>query len=198
VAAEISTEEGRDDLLAAAPICDILVNNNGGPKPSYFADVDHDTWMQVIESNMVAPLMLTRRVLPGMKERRFGRILNITSAMVTMPLEDMVTSAGARAGLTAAMKAISFAAVRQGVTINNLLPMGFATQRQVDNAHREAARTGCTVEQAWRDQVKWIAAGRYGVAAELGATCAYVCSVHAAFMSGNNIHLDGGTYPGLV
>jgi 3-oxoacyl-[acyl-carrier protein] reductase len=118
--------------------------------------------------------------------------------MVTSPREVMISSAGARAGLTASMKAASFDVVAHGVTINNLLPERFATQRQIDNANRDVARRHITFEEAWEEQARSIAAGRHGRPEEFGATCAFVCSVHASFMSGMNIHLDGGSYPGLV
>ena len=145
-----------------------------------------------------SPMALLRAVLPGMKERGWGRIVNVTSAMVTTPREFMVSSAGARAGLTASMKAVAADAIAHGVTINNLLPERFATQRQIDNANRTVQREGGTFEEAWADQAKSLPIGRHGKPEEFGATCAFVCSVHAGFMSGMNIHLDGGSYPGLV
>jgi 3-oxoacyl-[acyl-carrier protein] reductase len=198
IAADISTDEGRDHLLAAAPVCDILINNNGGPKPSYFADMDHDTWIQVIESNMIAPLMLTRGVLPGMKERRFGRVLNITSAMVTTPRPHMAASAGARTGLTGVMKALALEVASYNVTINNLLPERFDTERQDYMAKMAMTRESISYEEARARQVQSIAAKRLGDPNEFGATCAFLCSAFAGFMSGQNIHLDGGSYPGLV
>lgn len=198
VAADIATAEGRDRLLAAAPACDILINNNGGPKPAYFGDVDHDAWMQVIEANMVAPIMLTCGVLPGMKERRFGRIINITSAMVTTPRPHMAPSAGARAGLTGAMKTLALDVARFNITVNNLLPERFDTDRQHQMAKAAAARENISYEEARVRQVKSIAANRLGDPKEFGATCAFLCSAFAGFMSGQNIHLDGGSYPALV
>jgi 3-oxoacyl-[acyl-carrier protein] reductase len=198
VAADISTAEGRDRLLAAAPICDILINNNGGPKPGYFADIDHDTWMKVIEANMIAPLMLTRGALPGMKERRFGRIVNITSAMVTTPRPHMAPSAGARAGLTGAMKALALEVARFNITINNMLPERFDTDRQHQMAKAAMARDDISYEEARARQVESIAAQRLGDPKEFGATCAFLCGALAGFMSGQNIHLDGGSYPALV
>jgi 3-oxoacyl-[acyl-carrier protein] reductase len=198
VAADISTAEGRDSLLAAAPRCDILVNNNGGPKPSFFAEMDHENWTQVIESNMIAPMMLTRGVLPGMKERRFGRILNITSAMVTTPRPHMAPSAGARAGLTGAMKALALEIAPYNITINNLLPERFDTERQEYMAKVAMARENISYEEARARQVQSIAAKRLGDPKEFGATCAFLCSTFAGFMSGQNIHLDGGSYPALV
>ncbi len=198
IAADIATAEGRERLIAAAPVCDILINNNGGPKPGNFADIDHDTWMQVIEANMVAPIMLTRAVLTGMKERKFGRIINITSAMVTTPRPHMAPSAGARAGLTGAMKALALDVARHNITVNNLLPERFDTDRQVQMAKAAMARDSISYEEARARQVESIAARRLGDPKEFGATCAFLCSAFAGFMSGQNIHLDGGSYPALL
>lgn len=198
IAADIATAEGRERLIAAAPQCDILINNNGGPKPAYFADVDHDAWMAVIEANMVAPLMLTRSVLPGMKERKFGRIINITSAMVTTPRPHMAPSAGARSGLTGAMKALALEVARFNVTINNLLPERFDTDRQHQMAKAAMGRENISYDEARARQVQSIAAKRLGDPKEFGATCAFLCSAFAGFMSGQNLHLDGGSYPALV
>jgi 3-oxoacyl-[acyl-carrier protein] reductase len=198
VVGDITTPEGRGALLAACPAPDILVTNNRGPTPGPLPEMDDDLFEEALTLHYRSPVALLRAVLPGMKERGWGRIVNITSAMVTTPREFMISSAGARAGLTAAMKAASFDAIAHGVTINNLLPERFATQRQVDNANRDVARRGIRFDEAWAEQAESIAAGRHGKPEELGATCAFVCSVHAAFMSGMNIHLDGGSYPGLV
>ena len=198
VAADITTESGRAALLAACPEPDILITNNRGPTPGMLGEMTDELFDEALTLHYRAPMALVRAVLPGMKERGWGRIVNITSAMVTTPREMMVSSAGARAGLTASMKAISYGAVANGVTINNLLPERFATQRQIDNANRTVDRTGVSFEDAWADQARSIAAGRHGRPEEFGATCAFVCSEHAGFMSGTNIHLDGGSYPGLV
>jgi 3-oxoacyl-[acyl-carrier protein] reductase len=198
VAADVASREGRERLLAAAPICDILVNNNGGPKPGNFADVDQDTWLEVVEANMIAPMMLTRAVLSGMKERRFGRVINITSAMVTTPRPHMAPSAGARSGLTGAMKALALEVARFIITINNMLPERFDTDRQHQMAKAAMARDNISYEQARAAQVKSIAAQRLGDPKEFGATCAFLCSAFAGYMSGQNIHLDGGSYPALI
>lgn len=198
VAADISTREGQGRVIAAAPEADILINNNGGPKPGNFDDLDEQAWMAAIAANMIAPLMLTRALLPGMKERRFGRIINITSAMVTTPRPHMTLSAGSRAGLTAAMKGIALDAVRFNVTINNLLPERFDTDRQHHMAKAAMARDNMTYEEARAKQVASIAAKRLGDPKEFGATCAFLCSAFAGFMSGQNIHLDGGSYPALI
>jgi 3-oxoacyl-[acyl-carrier protein] reductase len=198
VAADITTAEGRAALLAAMPEPDILITNNRGPTPGGLSEMTDELFDEALTLHYRAPMAIVRAVLPGMKARGWGRIVNITSAMVTTPREVMVSSAGARAGLTASMKAISYGAIAHGVTINNLLPERFATQRQVDNANRSVEREGVTFEQAWAAQASSIAARRHGRPEEFGATCAFVCSEHASFMSGMNIHLDGGSYPGLI
>ena len=198
VAADVTTTDGQTRLLAACPSPDILVNNNAGPSPGNFADIERDRWLAAIEANMIAPLMLIRAVLPGMRERRFGRIVNITSAMVTTPRPHMTVSSGARAGLTAAMKGLSLEVIRDNVTINNLLPERFDTDRQHQMAKAAMARENISYEEARRRQVESIAARRLGDPSEFGATCAFLCSAFAGFMSGQNVHLDGGSYPALV
>ena len=198
VAADVTTIEGQARLLAACPSPDILVNNNAGPAPGNFADIERDRWLSAIEANMIAPLMLVRAVLPAMKGRRFGRIVNITSAMVTTPRPHMTVSSGARAGLTAAMKGLSLDVARYNVTINNMLPERFDTDRQHQMAKAAMTREGISYEEARKRQVESIAARRLGDPWEFGATCAFLCSNLAGFMSGQNLHLDGGSYPGLV
>jgi 3-oxoacyl-[acyl-carrier protein] reductase len=198
VPGDVTTADGQSRLLAACPSPDILVNNNAGPSPGNFADIERDRWLATIEANMIAPLMLIRAVLPGMKERRFGRIVNITSAMVTTPRPHMTLSSGARAGLTAAMKGLSLEVARYNVTINNLLPERFDTDRQHQMARSAMARENISYEEARRRQVESIAARRLGDPREFGATCAFLCSAFAGFMSGQNLHLDGGSYPALI
>jgi 3-oxoacyl-[acyl-carrier protein] reductase len=198
IAADIGTEEGQDAILAACGSPDILINNNGGPKTGFLADVDRTSWLEALESNMVAPLLLIRALLPGMKQRRFGRVINITSAMVTTPRPHMVLSAGARAGLTAAMKGLSIEMAPYNVTINNLLPERFDTDRQHKMAEATMKRENISYEEARAQQVRSIAAKRLGDPREFGATCAFLCSEFAGYMSGQNIHLDGGSYPALI
>jgi len=198
VAADVTTETGQALLLAACPTPDILVNNNAGPAPRNFLDIERAQWLSAIEANMIAPLMLIRAVLPAMKERRFGRIVNITSAMVTTPRPHMTLSSGARAGLTAAMKGLSLDVAKFNVTINNLLPERFDTDRQHQMAKAQMARENISYEDARKSQVQSIAARRLGDPEEFGATCAFICSNYASFMSGQNVHLDGGSYPALV
>ena len=197
-AGDVTTAAGREALLAACPEPDILINNSAGPPPGSFACLEQEDWMQALESNMVAPLLLIRAVLDGMRARGFGRIVNITSAMVTTPRSPMGLSSGARAGLTAVVKALSVDVARDGVTINNLLPERLDTDRQVFMAERAMERDGVTYAEARARIAESVPAGRMGRPEELGKTCAFVCSVHAGFMSGMNIHIDGGSYPGLI
>lgn len=198
VAADLTTAEGRAALLAACPEPDILVTNNVGPKPGSIDEVSDDDLARALDLHYWAPISLLRAVLPGMRDRGFGRIVNITSAMVTAPSGFMVASAGARAGMTAVMKAVSRDAARFDVTINNLLPERIDSPRQLHVAEVEMARHGITFEEARARQAASIAAKRLGRPSELGATCAFLCSVHASYISGMNVHLDGGSYPGLV
>ncbi|NTF96011.1 SDR family oxidoreductase [Rhizobium rhizogenes] len=195
---DVTSSSGREQIIAAMPRADILVNNSAGPTPRQFLDIDEEDWDTVVKSNMTAPLLLTRAVLEGMKERHFGRIINITSAMVTTPRPHMSMSSGSRAGLTAAMKAISLDVARYNVTINNLLPERIDTDRQVFMAHAAAKRENITYEEARAKQVEGIAARRLGRPEEFGAACAFLCSELAGFISGQNLHLDGGSYPALV
>jgi 3-oxoacyl-[acyl-carrier protein] reductase len=198
VAGDITTRDGRDALLRACPDPDILVNNNAGPTPSAFLDTTDEAWAQALEANMLAALALIRAVLPAMIERGFGRIVNITSAMVTTPRGHLGISAGPRAGLTAVCKGIARDVAKHGVTVNNLLPERFDTDRQRYMAERDMQRRGISMEEARARIAGTIAAARMGRPEELGATCAFVCSAHAGYMSGLNVHLDGGSYPGLI
>ena len=198
IAADVTTTDGQAKLLAACPSPDILINNNAGPSPGNFADIERDRWLKAIEANMIAPLMLIRAVLPAMRQRRFGRIVNITSAMVTTPRPHMTVSSGARAGLTAAMKGLSLEVARDNVTINNLLPERFDTDRQHQMAKAAMARENISYEEARARQIESIAARRLGDPKEFGATCAFLCGTLAGFMSGQNFHLDGGSYPALI
>ena len=198
VAADLNTEAGRATLLAACPVPDILINNNAGPPPGQLADWDHDAWIGALEANLIAAMMLLRAVLPGMRARRFGRVVNITSAMVKTPHAAMGLSTAARAGLTAVSKALAREAIVDNVTINNLLPERFDTQRQEFMAQRLMAEHGITREAA-RDQiVATVPAGRFGDPQEFGAACAFLCSARSGFMTGQNLQLDGGAYSGLV
>ena len=198
VAADLVTPAGRDALLAACPEPDILVNNNAGPPPGELADWDHAAWIAALEANLLAPLLLVRAVLPGMRARRFGRIVNITSAMVKSPRATMALSTTARTGLTAFCKAMSFEAAADNVTLNNLLPERIDTPRQQQMAERLMQRDGIGLDEARRRIAMSIAARRMGRPEEFGDACAYLCSAQAGFISGQNLQLDGGSYPGLI
>ncbi|MDA0240301.1 MAG: SDR family oxidoreductase [Proteobacteria bacterium] len=198
VQADQTTEEGRAKLLAACPNADILVNNNAGPPPKDFRECTHDDYIQAIEMNMLGATMMIRGVLGHMEEQKFGRIVNITSAMVKHPFQYMGLSTSARSGLTALCKALSLQVAKNNVTLNNLLPERIDTDRQIFMAENRVKVEGITYEQARADQVKSIAAKRLGLPEEFGATCAFVCSAQASYMSGQNISLDGGSNPGIL
>ena len=198
VAADLCSEDGRAKLLAACPAPDILVNNNGGPPPGRFEVWDHARWLAALEANLLAPVLLIRAVVGGMRQRRFGRIVNITSAMVKAPHAAMGLSTAARSGLTAVCKALSKEVVRDNVTINNLLPERIDTDRQRMMAELRAKTGGVSLEQAYTEMAASIAAGRLGTPGELGAACAWLCSAQAGYISGQNLQLDGGSYPGLI
>ena len=198
IAGDVTTDTGRAALLEACPDADILINNNAGPSPRNFVEIEHEDWLAGLEGNMIAPLLLVRALLPGMRKRRFGRIINITSAMVKLPHPSMALSSGARAGLTAIMKGQSVDCARDNVTINNLLPYIIDTDRQRWLAQRRVAQERITFERARADQIKAVAAKRMGEPREFGAICAFLCSAHAGYISGQSIHVDGGSYPALI
>lgn len=198
VPGDIAEPATRDALLVACPAPDILVNNNGGPTPGRFADWDRDAWIAALDANMLAPLAMIRAVLDGMVERGFGRIVNITSAMVKTPMAPMGLSTGARTGLTSVAKALSKDVARSNVTINNLLPERIDTERQRQMAELHASMANITVEEAYVRMAKTIAAGRLGRPEELGDACAFLCSAQAGYISGQNLQLDGGSYDGLL
>jgi len=197
VVADLNTEAGRERLLAACPDPDILVNNNAGPAPGRFEDWDHARWLAALEANLLAPVMMIRGVIGGMRARRFGRIVNITSAMVKAPHPAMGLSTAARSALTAVCKGLSKEVARDNVTLNNLLPERIDTDRQRFMAELRAKSGGVSLEQAYAEMAASIAAGRLGTPEELGAACAWLCSAQAGFVSGQNLSLDGGSYPGV-
>lgn len=198
VAADLNTEAGRAALLAACPEPDILVNNNAGPPPGTLADWDHAAWLGALEANLIAGVLLIRGVLPGMRARRFGRIVNITSAMVKTPLSPMGLSTGARAGLTSVVKSLSKDVAHANVTINNILPERIDTERQQEMARRHADVANITVDEAYERMTHSIAAKRLGRPDEVGDACAFLCSAQAGYISGQNLQLDGGSFAGLM
>jgi 3-oxoacyl-[acyl-carrier protein] reductase len=196
--ADLNTEAGRLVLLSQCGDVDILVNNNAGPKPGQLSDWDHAAWLEALEGNMLAPILLIRGVLPGMRARKFGRIINITSAMVKSPRPHQALSTTARTGLTAFSKAMSLEVAADNVTLNNLLPERIDTPRQVFMTQRMMKLKGLTQEQARDEITQTIAAKRFGTPEELADACASRCSAVACFISGQNLQLDGGSYHGLL
>ena len=198
VQADLNTEAGRSALLAACPEPDILVNNNAGPPPGQLADWDHAAWIGALESNLLSAALLMRGTLPGMRARRFGRIVNITSAMVKTPHAAMGLSTAARAGLTALSKALAREAIIDNVTINNLLPERFDTPRQEFMAQRMMKESGITRDEARARIAATLPANRFGDPQEFGAACAFLCAASSGFMTGQNLQLDGGAYSALI
>ncbi len=198
VAADLGDAEARRALIAAAGEVDILVNNNAGPPPGSFANWDEAAWLSAINANMLPALMLIRAVLPGMQARKFGRIVNITSAMVKTPVAPMGLSTAARTALTAACKALVPEVAADNVTINSLLPERFDTERQQQMARLAMAMKTITYEEARAEIARSIAARRFGRPEELGDACAFLCSAQAGFISGQQLQMDGGSYRGLI
>ena len=195
---DIADDATQAALHESCPEPDILVNNNGGPPPGRFQDWGRAEWLGALEANMLAPTFMIRAVLDGMVERKFGRIVNITSAMVKTPKAPMGLSTGARAGLTSLAKALSQDVAAANVTINNLLPERFDTDRQRQMAELHSTLAGISIEEAYDKMRKTIAANRLGQPHEFGDTCAFLCSAQAGYISGQNIQLDGGSYGGLL
>lgn len=198
VACDITTEAGRRAVLEACPEPDILVTNAGGPPPGDFRDFTLDDWRRAVEANMLTPIALVRATVYGMMDRGFGRIVNITSASVKAPIAMLELSNGARAGLTGAMATIARRSVRRNVTINAILPGPFDTDRLRSTLAAAAAREGRDPAAVAAERAAANPAGRFGTPAEFGALCAFLCSVQAGYISGQNILIDGGAYPGTL
>jgi 3-oxoacyl-[acyl-carrier protein] reductase len=196
VAADITTPEGRARVLAAAPQIDILINNAGGPPPGNFRNWTREHWIAALEANMLTPIELIKATVDGMIERGFGRIVNITSSSVKAPIEVLGLSNGARSGLTGFVAGIARQTVRHNVTINNLLPGVFDTDRIRATAQAMAAREGQSLEETLAARAQSIPAGRLGEPWEFGQACAWLCSAQASFVTGQNLLIDGGAYPG--
>jgi 3-oxoacyl-[acyl-carrier protein] reductase len=196
IAGDITTPAGRDAALKACPAPDILVNNAGGPPPGDFRDWDRDAWIKALDANMLAPILLIRAVLDGMIARRFGRIVNITSGAVKMPIPELGLSNGARTGLTGFIAGLSRKTVRENVTINNLLPGPFETDRLRGNLEFHSKKTGKTTDELRKIRTEANPAGRFGTIEEFGDACAYLCSAQAGYITGQNLLLDGGAFPG--
>jgi 3-oxoacyl-[acyl-carrier protein] reductase len=197
VVGDATTTEVHDALLAACPDPDIVLLNGEGPSPTPFGAIDESMWADTVQRTMVSPLMFVQRVIGGMQERRFGRIVAISSAMVKSPNPLMSLSHGPRLGLTGVLKGLSKSAVAHNVTINTLLPERFDTGRQEQMAQLVMKFRGVTYDEARAEQVASIKAGRLGRPEEFGDTFAFVCSAQAGYMSGQNLQLDGGSYEGV-
>jgi 3-oxoacyl-[acyl-carrier protein] reductase len=196
VAGDITTQEGRRAALAACPAPDILVNNAGGPPPGDFREWDREAWLKALDANMLTPIELIKATLDSMISRRFGRIVNITSSAVKAPISVLGLSNGARTGLTGFIAGLARQTARHNVTINNLLPGFFLTDRNRTTIAAFAKERGVSEEEALGERLRTIPAGRQGEPAEFGDACAYLCSAQAGFITGQNLLLDGGAYPG--
>ena len=197
VAGDITTPAGREAALKACPDPDILVNNAGGPPPGDFRNWTRDDWIKALDANMLTPIELIKATVDGMMARKFGRIVNITSAAVKAPIEVLGLSNGARTGLTGFVAGIVRKTVSNNVTINGLLPGPFNTDRlRGAVAKAEADRAASPWKNCWRNSAKLNPAGRFGDPEEFGLACAFLCGAKAGFITGQNILLDGGAYPG--
>src|SRR5260221_1747210 len=196
VAGDITTAEGREAALKACPSPDILVNNAGGPPPGDFRGWDREAWVKALDANMIAPILLIRAVVDGMIAKKFGRIVNITSGAVKGPIPELGLSNGARTGLTGFIAGLSRTTVQHNVTINNLLPGPFDTERLRANMELNAKKAGKTAAELTRARMEANPARRFGSIEEFGDACAYLCSAQAGYITGQNLLLDGGSYPG--
>ena len=198
VAADITAAGGREQVFALRRDFDIVVTNAGGPPTGAFRDWRRDDWIQAVDANMLTPIELIKATLDGMIARGFGRIVNITSSAVKAPIDILGLSNGARSGLTGFVAGVARSpeSAAQGVTINHLLPGKFDTDRLAGTLVGAATKTGKTVDEIRALQAGQIPAGRFGNAAEFGAVCAFMCSQQAGYLTGQNILLDGGAYPG--
>ncbi|MCY7314161.1 MAG: SDR family oxidoreductase [Rubrivivax sp.] len=198
VAGDITTAEGRAAALAVCPQVDILINNAGGPPPGDFRDWDREAWIAALDANMLTPIALIKATVDGMAERGFGRIVNITSAAVKAPIDILGLSNGARSGLTGFVAGLARQPrlASRNVTINALLPGPFDTDRLRSTMAGAAAKSGRTVDALMVERRLLNPTRRFGSAAEFGAVCAFVCSTHAGYITGQNLLLDGGAFPG--
>jgi 3-oxoacyl-[acyl-carrier protein] reductase len=196
VACDITTETGRAEALAACPQVDILVNNAGGPPPGDFRKFTRDDWIRAIDANMLTPIELIKATVDPMIARKFGRVVNITSSAVKAPIDILGLSNGARSGLTGFVAGLSRKTVAHNVTINNLLPGVFGTDRLQKTVEMQAQNAGISFDEALARRVATVPAGRLGNPEEFGQACAYLCSAQASYVTGQNFLIDGGAYPG--
>jgi len=198
VAADVATPEGQAALFAACPEPDILVNNNAGPPPRDFRELTRHEIIDGVIANMVVAIELTQKAIDPMVRRGFGRIVNITSGTVKLPQAGLDLSSGARGGLSIFLAGIARQVADKNVTINNLLPGAFETDRLRSVLAGAAKRRGISVDQARAERIASIPAKRIGDPAELGAACAFLCSAQAGFITGQNVLIDGGAFPGAL
>jgi 3-oxoacyl-[acyl-carrier protein] reductase len=196
VAADATTEAGRNLLLAACPNPDILITNASGPPPGDFREYSLDDWRKAIEGNMLTPIALIRATVYAMMERGFGRIVNITSASIKHPIPSLELSNGVRLGLTGAVAILARRAANRNVTINGILPGSFATDRLRSVHAKAAAARGIAITTVDKERLSAVPAGRFGTPDEFGACVAFLCSAHAGYITGQNLLIDGGSYPG--
>ena len=196
VVADVTTPEGQKALLLACPQPDILVNNNGGPPMRDFRELTRQQMIDGVIANMAVAIELIQRVIDPMCERKFGRIVNITSASVKMPLVGLDLSSGARAGLTAFLAGVARTVADKNVTINNILPGAFDTDRLRGTLSKTAEQKGKSVDQVAAERMASIPAKRFGTPDEFGAACAFLCSTHAGYITGQNLLIDGGNFSG--
>jgi 3-oxoacyl-[acyl-carrier protein] reductase len=198
VSADVTTEAGRTALLQACPQPDILINNAGGPPPGDFRTWSREDWIKALDANMLSAIELIRLTIDGMIERKFGRIVSITSHMVKSPASILGLSNGARAGLTGFVGGVAREVAQHNVTLNNVLPGQFDTDRLKSNHRNFAAARNLDLEEARAQFMRQIPARRFGDPREFGAACAFLCSAQAGFITGQNLLLDGGQFPGLL
>jgi len=198
VVCDVTTADGRDKLLAACANPDILINNAGGPPPGDFKSFGLEDWRQAVEGNMLTPIALIHATIYGMMDRGFGRIVNITSASIKQPIAALELSNGARLGLTGAVAVLARKASRHNVTINGILPGPFDTDRLRGTSKKMAAARNVPVSVIDDERMAAVPAGRFGTAQEFGAAVAFLCSMHAGFITGQNLLIDGGGYPGAL
>lgn len=197
VAADVTTTEGRQAILAACPDPDILINNAGGPPPGDFRNWGRDDWIKALDANMLAPIELMKATIDGMISRKFGRVVNVTSHAVKAPISMLGLSNGARTGLTGFVAGLSRSVAEHNVTINNLLPGTFDTDRLKSNLQALANNTKQPLDKVTAGVIASNPSRRFGRPDEFGATCAFLCSTHASYITGQNILIDGGAYPGV-
>jgi 3-oxoacyl-[acyl-carrier protein] reductase len=198
LACDVTTEEGRAMILKACPNPDIVINNAGGPPPGDFKDFTLEDWRKAVEWNMITPLALIKSTVYGMMDRKFGRIVNITSQSVKAPIASLELSNGARAGLTGAVAVMARRAVRHNVTINNILPGPFDTDRLKGSTQKMADMQGISFEEAKKQRQASLPAGRFGTPEEFGQAAAFLCAAQSGFITGQNLLLDGGGFPGAL